>query len=224
MKNENKKISSNEDTQQSSIISSAKTSKRNSGVKQVASINKVENDESNKKVSKKATTTKNNDNSTKNDSRVSGRNSNKRNSKAKSEVKDENKERNTQQDSRGVSNSADLHKSDNIQAEANNVESKVDKRNRIRTYTPKSKPASKTMTAAVQKFFKENEKIIRLMNYSLGKNSILRVLDTNGPESFMNIDNNYYMYNKDDQSVKDFGDIFEIGIDAMMDVPWLDSD
>lgn len=112
---------------------------------------------------------------------------------------------------------------DSNESESNPNESS-DRLCKIRTYTPKSKPATKTLTGQVQKFFKENEPVRRLCTYTLGKNINCRVLENRGSESFMNIDNKYYMFNHEDQSLKDFGDIFEIGIDSMMDVPWLDSD
>lgn len=82
------------------------------------------------------------------------------------------------------------------------------------------KPASKAITAAIQKFFKETSEPLLCANYSFGKNSILRVLAVNGPEKFLNIDSNYYMFNSTDSSVKDFGRIFEVKLYSSVNIPW----
>lgn len=100
------------------------------------------------------------------------------------------------------------------------VETKVEPSKPIKKKKIKSKPASKTIVATIKGFFKDVEKVRPICNYSLGKKSVLRVLEIHENEVFLNLDDNHYLYNKETQTVHDFGDIFKSEIHSKEDIPW----
>lgn len=81
---------------------------------------------------------------------------------------------------------------------------------------------SKKLEASLIKFISENKNTQHYISLSFGSNSILRILDSKEPEYFINLDNEYLMVNLEENSVKNYGDIFECGIDTMMNIPWSD--
>jgi len=88
-----------------------------------------------------------------------------------------------------------------------------------RPYTIKSTPVSKKLESSLVKLVNENKDVIHYTNLSFG-NSIVRILDVKSDEYFINCDDQYMMVNLKENSVKNFGDIFECGIDTMMNIPW----
>jgi len=94
---------------------------------------------------------------------------------------------------------------------------------------PESKPeylnityssVSKKLETSLVKFVSENKDTHHYVNLSFGSNSIVRILDSKESEYFINLDDEYMMVNLKENSVKNFGDIFECGIDTMMNIPW----
>jgi len=86
----------------------------------------------------------------------------------------------------------------------------------------KSSSVSKKLETSLVKFISENKDVHHYLNLSFGSNSILRILDSKDSEYFINLDNEYMMVNLKESSVKNYGDIFECGIDTMMNIPWSD--
>lgn len=82
------------------------------------------------------------------------------------------------------------------------------------------KTVSKAKNNQFIKFFTEYPNCAKYVNMPFSNTEIIRVLDVRGDEIFVNLENNYYMYNKASKIAIDFGDIFQIGIDSMMDIPW----
>lgn len=81
---------------------------------------------------------------------------------------------------------------------------------------------SKKLETSLLKFISENKETRHYVNLSFGSNSILRILDSKESEYFINLDDEYLMVNLEENSVKNYGDIFECGIDTMMNIPWSD--
>lgn len=81
---------------------------------------------------------------------------------------------------------------------------------------------SKKLETSLLKFISENKETRHYLNLSFGSNSILRILDSKDSEYFINLDDEYLMVNLKENSVKNYGDIFECGIDTMMNIPWSD--
>jgi hypothetical protein len=81
---------------------------------------------------------------------------------------------------------------------------------------------SKKLETSLIKFISENKETRHYLNLSFGSNSILRILDSKESEYFINLDDEYLMVNLKENSVKNYGDIFECGIDTMMNIPWSD--
>ena len=79
---------------------------------------------------------------------------------------------------------------------------------------------SKKLETALIKFISENKETQHYTNLSFGSNSIIRIIDSKESEYFINLDNEYLMINLEENSVKNYGDIFECGIDTMMNIPW----
>ena len=82
---------------------------------------------------------------------------------------------------------------------------------------------SKKLETALIKFISENKETQYYTNLSFGSNSIIRIIDSKESEYFINLDSEYLMINLEENSVKNYGDIFECGIDAMMNIPWSNS-
>ena len=82
---------------------------------------------------------------------------------------------------------------------------------------------SKKLETALIKFISENKETQHYTNLSFGSNSIIRIIDSKESEYFINLDNEYLMINLEENSVKNYGDIFECGIDTMMNIPWSNS-
>ena len=82
---------------------------------------------------------------------------------------------------------------------------------------------SKKLETALIKFISENKETQHYTNLSFGSNSIIRIIDSKESEYFVNLDNEYLMINLEENSVKNYGDIFECGIDTMMNIPWSNS-
>lgn len=81
---------------------------------------------------------------------------------------------------------------------------------------------SKKLETSLTKFISENKETRHYLNLSFGSNSILRIIDSKDSEYFINLDDEYLMVNLKENSVKNYGDIFECGIDTMMNIPWSD--
>lgn len=79
---------------------------------------------------------------------------------------------------------------------------------------------SKKLETALIKFISENKETQHYTNLSFGSNSIIRIIDSKESEYFINFDSEYLMINLEENSVKNYGDIFECGIDTMMNIPW----
>ena len=79
---------------------------------------------------------------------------------------------------------------------------------------------SKKLETALIKFISENKETQHYTNLSFGSNSIIRIIDSKESEYFINLDSEYLMINLEENSVKNYGDIFECGIDTMMNIPW----
>ena len=82
---------------------------------------------------------------------------------------------------------------------------------------------SKKLETALIKFISENKETQHYTNLSFGSNSIIRIIDSKESEYFINLDSEYLMINLEENSVKNYGDIFECGIDTMMNIPWSNS-
>lgn len=82
---------------------------------------------------------------------------------------------------------------------------------------------SKKLETALIKFISENKETQHYTNLSFGSNSIIRIIDSKESEYFINLDSEYLMVNLEENSVKNYGDIFECGIDTMMNIPWSNS-
>ena len=82
---------------------------------------------------------------------------------------------------------------------------------------------SKKLETVLIKFISENKETQHYTNLSFGSNSIIRIIDSKESEYFINLDNEYLMINLEENSVKNYGDIFECGIDTMMNIPWSNS-
>ena len=82
---------------------------------------------------------------------------------------------------------------------------------------------SKKLETALIKFISENKETHHYTNLSFGSNSIIRIIDSKESEYFINLDSEYLMINLEENSVKNYGDIFECGIDTMMNIPWSNS-
>lgn len=82
---------------------------------------------------------------------------------------------------------------------------------------------SKKLETALIKFISENKETQHYTNLSFGSNSIIRIIDSKESEYFVNLDSEYLMINLEENSVKNYGDIFECGIDTMMNIPWSNS-
>lgn len=82
---------------------------------------------------------------------------------------------------------------------------------------------SKKLETALIKFISENKETQHYTNLSFGSNSIIRIIDSKEFEYFINLDSEYLMINLEENSVKNYGDIFECGIDTMMNIPWSNS-
>ena len=79
---------------------------------------------------------------------------------------------------------------------------------------------SKKLETALIKFISENKETQHYTSLSFGSNSIIRIIDSKESEYFINLDSEYLMINLEENSVKNYGDIFECGIDTMMNIPW----
>ena len=114
----------------------------------------------------------------------------------------------------------------------NTISDKSNDRRHLDKKSTESKPeylnlkyssVSKKLETALIKFISENKETQHYTNLSFGSNSIIRIIDSKESEYFINLDSEYLMINLEENSVKNYGDIFECGIDTMMNIPWSNS-
>lgn len=81
-------------------------------------------------------------------------------------------------------------------------------------------PISKKIEASLLKFITENKDAPHYVDFQFSNFSIIKILDVKDNEYFVTLDELYLMVNLKKNSVKNFGDIFQCGIDMMMNIPW----
>lgn len=129
------------------------------------------------------------------------------------------KSKKAEQSSLEISDSKSENKSDN-KPDNGPSNSKRKASERPKYLDLKFSSVSKKLETSLIKFISENKETQRYLNLSFSSSSILRILDSKDSEYFINLDNEYMMVNLKESSVKNYGDIFECGIDTMMNIPW----
>lgn len=129
------------------------------------------------------------------------------------------KSKKAEQPSLEISDSKSENKSDN-KSDNGPSNSKRKASERPKYLDLKFSSVSKKLETSLIKFISENKDVHHYLNLSFGSSSILRILDSKDSEYFINLDNEYMMVNLKNNSVKNYGDIFECGIDTMMNIPW----
>lgn len=73
-------------------------------------------------------------------------------------------------------------------------------------------PVLKKIGKLLINFFEQEPKdkpYLKLVNNSIGSNSIIRILERNENKCFVNLDNEYYIVDMKNKEVKGYGSLFE---------------